>query len=99
MQPVSETKNDQPRLIDYIALPILLVAAWFGIYWGWGLLFLWWAVPSVMFGQAFLVHEIDRSEDPVLFWIVVILWALFGAMMIAVSLFPQYAPGLSEERP
>lgn len=82
------------RIINYMALPILLAAAWFGLYWVWGLVFLWWLVPAVQSGQTFLVFEIDRAEDPFLFWFVVILWALFGAMMIAASLFPQYAPWL-----
>lgn len=81
-------------LINYVALPVLLVAAFFGIYWIWGLLFLWWMVPSVMSGQTHLVLEIDRARDPLLFWGVVIMWGLFGAMMIAASLFPQYAAWL-----
>lgn len=79
------------RLINYIALPVLLVAAYLQIYWLWGMLFLWWIVPSVMTGQTALFFDIERVKDPVLFWAVVILWALFGAMMIAASLFPQYA--------
>ncbi|CUH89667.1 hypothetical protein PH5382_03618 [Phaeobacter sp. CECT 5382] len=79
------------RLINYLALPVLLAGAVLGYYWLWGLLFLWWLVPSVMTGQTALVFDIQRDEDPVLFWAVVIIWALFGAMMIAASLFPAYS--------
>ncbi|MEP1330700.1 hypothetical protein [Pseudophaeobacter sp.] len=79
------------RLINYLALPVLLLGAVFGYYWIWGLLFLWWLVPSVMTGQTALVFDIQRDEDPVLFWVVVIIWALFGVMMIAASLFPTYS--------
>ncbi len=82
------------RLINYIALPALLIAAVLSQYWIWGLLFLWWLVPSVISGQAALVTEVNRDEDPILFWAVVSLWALFGLMMIAASLFPIYAPWL-----
>jgi len=82
------------RLLNYAALPVLLVATWLGLYWPWGLLFLWWLVPSVASGQAFLVDDINRKDDPILFWAVVTLWALFGAMMIAADLFPQYASWL-----
>jgi hypothetical protein len=82
------------RILNYFALPILLVAAWFGLYWVWGLMFLWWLVPAVLSGQAYLVFEVNRDEDPVLFWAVVLAWALFGAMMIAASLLPHYAPWL-----
>lgn len=79
------------RLTNYVALPVLVVAAVLGIYWIWGLMFLWWLVPSVMSGQAQLVFPVQADEDPILFWVVVVLWAVFGLMMIAASLFPAYA--------
>ncbi len=79
------------RTVNYIALPVLLVAAALGIYWVWGLLFVWWIVPTVLNGQAFLVFEVNRDDDPVLFWAIVCLWAASGLIMIAASLFPQYA--------
>jgi hypothetical protein len=82
------------RLMNYLALPVLLLAAVLQIYWLWGLLFLWWIVPSVMAGQTALVFDVERDKDPVLFWAVVTLWALFGLMMVAASLFPEYAAWL-----
>ncbi|WP_212744796.1 hypothetical protein [Parasedimentitalea maritima] len=82
------------RILNHIAFPVLVAAAALGLYWVWGLLFLWWLVPAIRSGQAHFVFEVDRGEDPVLFWAVVALWAVFGAMMIAASLFPQYASWL-----
>ena len=79
------------RMINYLALPVLLAATVTGLYWVWGLLFVWWVVPTIMTGQAFLVFEINRGEDPLLFWAIAALWAVLGLMMIAASLFPQYA--------
>ncbi|WP_120631970.1 hypothetical protein [Ruegeria sp. EL01] len=79
------------RLVNYVALPVLLVSAVLGLYWVWGLLFLWWLMPSIMTGQTALVSDIIRDQDPVLFWSVAILWAAFGLMMIAASLFPAHA--------
>ncbi len=79
------------RTANYIALPILLAAAVLGYYWVWGLLFLWWTIPTILNGQAFLVFEINRDDDPVLFWAIACLWALSGLMMLAASFFPQYA--------
>ena len=79
------------RTANYIVLPVLLVAAFLGIYWVWGLLFVWWIVPTILSGQAFLVSEINREDDPFLFWAIVCLWTLSGLTMIAASLFPQYA--------
>lgn len=82
------------RIINHIAFPVLVIAAVLGIYWTWRLVFLWWVVPSVMSGKAFFVFEVSRDEDPILFWLVVALRAAFGCMMIAASLFPQYASWL-----
>lgn len=82
------------RVMNYVALPVLLLAAVLQMYWLWGLLFLWWIVPSVMAGQTALVFDVECSKDPILFWAVVTLWALFGLMMVAASLFPQYAAWL-----
>lgn len=79
------------RTINYIALPVLLVATGFGLYWVWGLLFIWWVVPAIISGQALLVFEIYRDEDPLLYWAVTALWAVLGLMIVAASLFPQYA--------
>lgn len=82
------------RLINYAAFPVLVVAALLDFYWIWGLLFLWWLVPAVKSGQAHFVFEVDRGEDPILFWAVAALWALSGLMMVVASLFPQYSPWL-----
>ncbi|WP_170763099.1 hypothetical protein [Ruegeria lacuscaerulensis] len=82
------------RIINHIAFPLLVLAAILGIYWIWGLMFLWWVVPSVMAGKAYLVFEVSRDEDPILFWLVVGLWATFGCMMIVASLLPGYAAWL-----
>lgn len=78
------------RTINYIALPVLLVAVVLNIYWVWGLVFVWWVILTIMSGQAFLVFEINRNEDPLLYWAIVAIWGALGGMMIAASLFPQY---------
>ena len=59
---------NRQRTLNYIAFPVLLVAAALSIYWVWGLLFLWWVVPAVMSGQAHFVFEVSRERrpDPVL---------------------------------
>lgn len=85
---------NRQRIANYIAFPILLISAVLGIYWVWGLIFLWWLVPSVLSRQAMLIFEVTRDEDPILYWAVIVLWALFGLAMIAASIFPQYAAWL-----
>lgn len=83
---------NRERVLNYIALPVLMLAVVLSQYWVWGLMFLWWLVPSVMGGEVNLISGIRRDEDPILFWAVAVLWAGFGIMMIAASLFPRYAP-------
>lgn len=78
------------RLSNYAVLPILLMATWMGWSWPWGLLFLWWVVPSVLTGQVFLIDTINRETDTVLYWAVTLLWAVFGALMLIVDLFPAF---------
>lgn len=82
------------RVGNSICLLVLVVAAVLGWYWIWGLMFLYWTVPSVISGQAFLLTSVERKKDPVLFWAVVVLWILFGLGMIVASLFPAHAPWL-----
>lgn len=85
---------NKERVLNYVGFPILVIAAVLGQYWLWGLLFLWWLVPIIMTGRAFLIFDVHREEDPILFWAIAALWGVFGCMMIAASLFPQYAPWL-----
>lgn len=88
---VVEDVLSRARTANYVALPVLLAAAVLGHNRVWGLLFLWWTILTLLTGQALLVFEINRDGDPVLFWAIVCLWAVSGLMMLAASLFPQYA--------
>ncbi|WP_170371180.1 hypothetical protein [Ruegeria arenilitoris] len=81
-----------PRLINYAALPVLLVATWLGLQWPWGLVFLWWAVPSIRSGQAFLIDTVNREADPLLFWTVTVLWVVFGGLMVTADIAPAVYP-------
>ena len=68
------------------AIPILLVATHAEHYWVWGCLFLYWAVPGVLTGYAYLVQPIARAENPVLFWMITAMWAGFGVWTIVADL-------------
>ncbi|MFE3326980.1 hypothetical protein [Streptomyces sp. NPDC059176] len=71
-----------------MAFAALGVTTWIGYQWLWGLLFIWWAVPSLRNGRAFLVTEIHRSEDALLFWLIVVLFIAFGVLMMGADVFP-----------
>ncbi len=74
-----------------IALPVLLVTAYFGYYAAWGALFVFWGVTSTRSGQVYLVEPIDRQETPVLFWAISAMWIGFGVLYVLVDLFPSAA--------
>ena len=62
------------RWLTLVALAIVVLALIFDLNFIWGLLFLFWAGPSLFTGVAFLVEPIHRSENPWLFWTIVTLW-------------------------
>ena len=62
------------RWLTLVALAIVVLALIFDLNFIWGLLFLFWAGPSLFTGVTFLVEPIHRSENPWLFWTIVSLW-------------------------
>lgn len=75
--------------INVVALIFLLVATYLGWWWPWGLLFIFWAIPAVYYGEAHLIGPIPRDTQPLLFWAVTVLWILLGIMTVMMDLAPQ----------
>lgn len=69
-----------------IALPVLVLATAMNWYWIWGCLFLYWAVPALRGGTAYLVEPIERDRDPLLFWLIVALWIGLGLWAVIADL-------------
>ena len=66
------------RPLTLVALVVLGIATYFDWYWVWGLLFIYWALPSVLHGEAFLIERITRADNPILFWLITGMWVFFG---------------------
>lgn len=64
----------QQKWLTLIGLPILIYSTIQGIFFIWGLLFVFWGVTSLRSGRIFLLEDIDRREDPALFWIIFAMW-------------------------
>ena len=79
------------KLLTVLALVALLAATWVDWQWVWGVFFLYWAWAGITTGQAFMVHTIDRSESPALFWAISITWLVLSGMIIFYDLFPDTA--------
>lgn len=78
------------RIVSYIVLIGLLFALYMNWSWPWGVIFIIWLVPSIRFGESFLVSRISRREDPFLFWIITLLWVLLGVLMILQDATPVF---------
>ena len=76
------------RTLNYIAFVMLMIATALGFQFLWGLLFLYWTIPNFYSGHAFLLSDVTKDEDPILFWAVQIAWVVLGLMMIALDFLP-----------
>ena len=74
------------RWFTLIAIAIVLVALLFEFQWVWGLLFLFWAAPSLVTGETFLVEPVHRAENPWLFWTIVMLWLSLSLVLIGLDI-------------
>lgn len=76
------------RLFNYVTFAALMVATALGYQSLWGLLFLYWTIPNFYSGHAFLLSDVTREDDPILFWLIQVAWVALGLMMIALDFLP-----------
>ena len=79
----------QTRLLNYVAFAALMISTLLGFQSLWGLLFLYWTIPSVQAGRTFLLSDVTRDDDPVLFWLIQVAWVVLGLMLVAIEFFPS----------
>lgn len=65
-----------------VAIAVLATATYLNWYWVWGVLFVYWAIAGLRTGNAFVVEPISRDEDPVLFWLIAVMWAGLGVWAV-----------------
>ena len=81
------------RALNYITFVALMVTTAMGFQFLWGLLFLYWTIPNFYSGHAFLLSDVTRDDDPILFWAVQIAWVVLGALLVLLDAFPQFQGG------
>jgi len=77
------------RVLNYVTFVVLMMSTAMGYQFLWGLLFLYWAIPNFYSGHAFLLTDVTRDTDPILFWAVQVAWVVFGVLLVVSDLFPQ----------
>ncbi|MEM7428208.1 MAG: hypothetical protein AAF441_19125 [Pseudomonadota bacterium] len=75
-----------------LALAVLVLATVREWYWLWGLLFIFWSIQGLRSGQAFLIEDISRDDDPVLYWLISAMWAGFGLWYVYADLVWRIGP-------
>jgi len=77
----------QQKWLTLIGLPILLAATYAGYYSIWGVLFIFWGIKSTMSGEVYLLEPINRTQNPILFWAISVMWVGFGIMYILADIY------------
>ena len=70
----------------WAALAVVAVAAALDWWWVWGVWMAYYAWVGVRRGETFLVERVPRAAWPVLFWLVIAVWAGFGVWMVVADL-------------
>ncbi|MCF6433511.1 hypothetical protein [Leisingera sp. MMG026] len=77
------------RLLNYATFVILMISTALGFQALWGLMFLYWTIPNFYSGHAFLLSDVTRDEDPILFWLIQIAWVVLGLLLVILDFLPQ----------
>ncbi len=66
-------------ILGLILVVISLITRW---HWIWGIFFALWVISDLRSGNTHLLEPVSRSTNPLLFWIVIVLWALLGVYSV-----------------
>jgi hypothetical protein len=73
-----------------IALILMYIAMFMNWEWAWGILFLFWVIPDIFSGVTYFIEPIEKRQNPILYWIIVVSWILMAIYSFSV-LFIDYA--------
>lgn len=65
-----------------IGLTMVLAATVFNLPWLFGILYLTWAIQDLQSGYAFILEDVSKRDNPILFWLTVSIWLLGGLYVL-----------------
>jgi hypothetical protein len=68
----------------------MYIAMFMNWEWAWGILFLFWVIPDIFSGVTYFIEPIEKRQNPILYWIIVVSWILMAIYSFSV-LFIDYA--------
>lgn len=73
-----------------LGLLFMYLAMWYNWQWAWGVLFLIWVIPDIISGVTYFIEPVERSSEPILYWVIIISWVLMSLLSLSVLLFPEW---------
>lgn len=72
-----------------VALILMYIAMFMNWEWAWGILFLFWVIPDIFSGVTYFIEPIEKKQNPILYWVIVVSWILMAIYSFSV-LFIDY---------
>lgn len=66
-----------------LGLILMYIAIWFNWQWAWGILFLVWVIPDLFSGTTYFLDIVEKKNDPILYWIIIVSWLIFSILSLA----------------
>lgn len=83
--------NQKPfKWRSILGLILIYLAMWFNWQWAWGILFLFWVIPDLNSGVTHFLEPIEKKENPILFWIIIVSWILMSLLSFLAFFYPEW---------
>ena len=86
----SMAKSASVKWRSILGLVLIYLAMWYDWQWVWGVLFIIWVIPDLLSGVTYFMEPIEKKENPILYWIIVVSWLLMSVYSFTPLLFPEW---------
>ena len=66
-----------------LGLILVWIASILNWQWIWGILFLIWIIPDLYTGETYFMEPINKKDNPLLYWLIMISWVSLSILTIA----------------
>ena len=74
------------KLRAIAGLAAVAIAVLTEAHWIWGFLFLLWIIPDLKSGSTYFFEIVDRRQNPIVYWLIVITWLILSLLIFSDSL-------------
>lgn len=76
-------------LLGIIAVWVAIAMNW---NWIWGVIFIVWVIPEIRNRVAYFIEDVERSRNPVVYWLIIATWILLSAYALVTAISPRFNP-------